>query len=106
MRLQRREILKAAALLPATSALGHLSFAASQPSSVLVVVFLRGGADSMQMLAPADDKFYIEARPPELRVLAQGDKQGLRLAKPITDADWRLHPSCAPLLEQIGRAHV
>lgn len=107
MYMNRREILKTAALLTTTcGSLSHLGFAANQPRGVLVVVFLRGGADSMNILAPTEDKHYLEARPPDMRVLAQGDRQGLRLPKPLTDADWRLHPACAPLLDLFQSNHA
>jgi uncharacterized protein (DUF1501 family) len=105
--LRRRELLQAFCAGPMLSGgLTSMSFAAAKPSATLVVVFLRGGADSLQMLAPADDKHYVQLRPPELRVLADGDKAGLRLPLPLTDADWRLHPACAPLLDLFKSGHA
>jgi uncharacterized protein (DUF1501 family) len=109
MTIRRREILQALSFAPlAGSALSNLSFAENRSSNTLVVIFLRGGADSLNMLAPVDDKNYVQARPPELRVLGEGDKAGLKLPTPLTDADWRLHPACAPLIDlfQSGRAQV
>jgi uncharacterized protein (DUF1501 family) len=64
---------------------------------ILVVVFLRGGADSLSLIAPAADPDYIAARPEFLRVLRQGDGAGLALPPALADADFRLHPAAADL---------
>ncbi len=39
---------------------------------ILVVIFLRGGADSLALCAPTADPAYIAARPPTLRTLRDG----------------------------------
>ncbi len=64
---------------------------------ILVVVFLRGGADSLSLLAPTADPDYLAARPEGLRVLRQGDGAGLALPPALADADFRLHPAAAEL---------
>jgi uncharacterized protein (DUF1501 family) len=107
MHMQRRDLLKAASILPATGmALSSLAFAATPAQRVLVVVFLRGGADALNIVAPADDRHYMAARPPELRLLAQGDRAGLRWPQPFSEADWRMHPACAPLLDVLQSGHA
>ena len=109
--MKRRDILKALAFSGASTAssLRNLSFAAnpSSPPSPLVVVFLRGGADSLHMAAPVDDAQYISARPSDLRILDNGNTPGLRLAKPFAAArDCRIHPAAAPLIDLFGSGHA
>lgn len=65
----------------------------------LVVVFLRGGTDGLNFVAPADDKAYIAARSAELRVTDAGDNAGLVLANGPAGVDFRLHKSAAALKE-------
>ncbi|MBY6266457.1 DUF1501 domain-containing protein (plasmid) [Azospirillum sp. 412522] len=70
------------------------------PAGTLVVVFLRGGADMLALVAPADDPDYRAARTPELRVMAEGARAGIRLEQTLAPAlDFRLHPDAAPLAE-------
>lgn len=109
--MQRRDLLKALACTGAASASGlrNLSFAANPSSqhSTLVVVFLRGGADSLHMAAPVDDAHYIGARPADLRILDSGNTPGIRLAKPFApNRDCRIHPAAAPLAELFGSGHA
>src|SRR6185437_11701042 len=54
----------------------------------LVVIFLRGGADGLTLVAPVADDAYHRARP-TLRV---AEKDGIRL-----DDVFALHPRLAPL---------
>lgn len=69
------------------------------PSDVLVVVFLRGGMDGLHLLAPVDDRDYIEARPINLRIPDAGDQAGLELAGGPDGHDFRLHKSAAAIKE-------
>ena len=64
---------------------------------VLVVIFLRGGADALALCAPTADPAYIAARPPSLRTLRDGDTPGLPLGDALADVDFRLHPAASPL---------
>jgi uncharacterized protein (DUF1501 family) len=66
---------------------------------VLVVIFLRGGADALALAAPTADPAYVAARPPALRTLRDGDAPGLPLGEALADVDFRLHPAAAPLHE-------
>jgi len=107
--IQRRELLKAIGYTAAgASSISGLSFAA-QVSHPLVVVFLRGGADSLQMAAPVDDPNYVTSRPAELRIQANGPNPGIGLSRPfVSDRDCRVHSECAPLnhLLQSGHAQI
>jgi uncharacterized protein (DUF1501 family) len=66
---------------------------------ILVVIFLRGGADSLSLIAPSSDPDYIAARPEGLRVLRSGDRAGHALPPALADVDFRLHPAAGPLAE-------
>lgn len=106
--MQRRELLKALACTGVATAtsLRNLSFAA-QPNGTLVVVFLRGGADSLHMAAPVDDRHYIANRPVNLRITDSGENSGLRLPKGfVAEQDCRLHPAAAPLLDLFQSGHA
>ncbi|GEP61748.1 DUF1501 domain-containing protein [Reyranella soli] len=77
------------------------AFAGPAPAAgpVLVSVFLRGGMDSLGIVAPVDDHDYAACRPPELRLLADGDKPALRLDGGPARLDFRLHPEMGALRE-------
>ena len=107
--IQRRELLKAIGYTAVGgSSISNLAFA-SQTTAPLVVVFLRGGADSLQMAAPVDDPFYVAARNADLRILNTGPTPGIRMDKSFANGrDCRIHWACAPLnnLFQSGHAQV
>jgi len=99
--INRRELLHALgySAIGGCTALHGLGFAA-ESNHTLVIVFLRGGADSLHMAAPIDDVHYISARPPELRILDAGKTPGILLPKAFApQQDCRLHPAAAPLLD-------
>lgn len=100
--VSRRGVMRGALAAGVTTTLGmpRLTFAADGSPATMVVVFLRGGADALSLVAPTDDPDYVAARAPELRVTADGAKPGLRLDQSIAPKiDFRLHPDAAPLAE-------
>ena len=66
---------------------------------ILVVVFLRGGADGLSIVSPAGDKDYVAARPATMRVARKGDHAGLALKNPNADVDFRFHDRATGLSE-------
>jgi uncharacterized protein (DUF1501 family) len=66
---------------------------------ILVVIFLRGGADSLSLIAPTADADYLAARPEPLRVLRGGDRPGHALTAALADVDFRLHPAAGDLAD-------
>lgn len=66
---------------------------------ILVVIFLRGGADGLALVSPASDPNFIAARPETLRVLRDGDGAGRAIRHDIADVDFRFHPAAAPLAD-------
>lgn len=103
MILSRREVLAtgagALALVPLTPAVRVALAAEGAAREMLVVVFLRGGADGLHILAPVDDPNYVAARARDLRLGERGDGAGLRLDAPGAEGDFRFHPKAAPLRE-------
>ena len=77
---------------------GRRSF--DQGNELLVVVFLRGGCDGLNLVAPVDDPDYVAARPTHLRIQGRGPEAGLPLANAPEDLDFRLH-SAAPELKDL-----
>lgn len=66
---------------------------------ILVVLFLRGGADGLGLVCPASDENLIAARPESLRVLRQGDSAGRKIAQEVADVDFRFHTALTPFAD-------
>ncbi len=66
---------------------------------ILVVVFLRGGADGLSLVSPTADKNYIAARPSDIRVARKGDNAGHILKNASADVDFRFHSRAKGLAE-------
>jgi uncharacterized protein (DUF1501 family) len=60
---------------------------------ILVVIFLRGGADGLALVSPTSDPDFIAARPEDLRVLREGDAAGRVIRQELGDVDFRFHPA-------------
>src|SRR5580704_16602000 len=99
-RLQRRDVLKLGAALPALAAAGRL-FATPRSPARFLLVFLRGGYDCANFLVPYSSDFYYEARP---RIaVARPDAANPKAAVAL-DAEWGLTPivreALLPLFQQ------
>lgn len=103
--LHRRDVLKALATVGIAGAtlpfgLRHMAFAADGTSPLLIVMHLRGGCDGLNLISPANDKDFINARASDLRVTADGKDAGYALANGIgKDIDFRLHNAAGGLAE-------
>ena len=99
--LIRRHFLAASSALVLTPSVRAFAApaAAAEHGPVLVTVFLRGGMDSLGVVAPVDDRDYVADRPPEMRLLADGDKPALRLDGGPSGLDFRMHPEMGALRE-------
>lgn len=106
--LTRRQILTGAALAAAAgSARGGLSALASVTmgpdteragGDMLVVLFLRGGADGLNIIVPHGDDDYYRLRP-SLGLPRPNDRKAPASARTVDlDGHFGLHPSLAPLL--------
>ncbi|MEQ8734645.1 MAG: DUF1501 domain-containing protein [Rhodospirillaceae bacterium] len=100
MRLTRRNLLLGASggAFMATMGPGlRVSMAAdSTNNEILVVLFARGGADGLQLVAPADEAAYQKARP-SIAVKANGISAGLPLANGLSGVDFFLNPDAPEL---------
>jgi len=100
--MNRRHFLCSSLAAVTGSRITNLAFAAdsaARPENLLVVVFLRGGCDGLNLVGPANDKDYIAARPEYLRVTDKGKYEGLTLKNGYAGIDMRLHPKAAALRE-------
>jgi uncharacterized protein (DUF1501 family) len=95
--LTRRHLLAGTTALTLAPSVRALAAPAAAPGPVLVTVFLRGGMDSLGVVAPVDDANYTADRPPEMRLLADGDRPALRLDNGPAKLDFRLHPEMGAL---------
>lgn len=89
MSLDRRQFLAAGALLSPMLISGR-AFAATEAGSRMLVVFLRGGYDAVNIVAPTGSDFYHSARP--TIALAKPNPSDPNAALAL-DADWSLHPA-------------
>lgn len=78
----------------------RLSLFARSPESqgddhCFVIVFMRGGADGLQLVAPTSESFYHEVRENSLKVLETGKNAGLPLANGLDGVGFHLHHKAA-----------
>lgn len=97
--MSRRSLFRAGAagLIPwlfAPSALSQVKVG-EEKDHALVVLFLRGGADGLNMLVPYQEDAYYKARP-SLAIAAPNDKRKTVRGEYLTD-QFALHPSLKPL---------
>lgn len=103
MSFSRRDILRTASSGAAMAAIApglKVAFAqqatnTSTAKDVLVVIFLRGAADGLQMVAPAGDANYIANRP-NIRIRTDGGTPGIGVGS-LDGVDFYLHPATAEL---------
>lgn len=101
----RRQFLAGCSTMAAAACASRLtSLAFADPTAlpgaerdILVVVFLRGGMDGLNLIAPVDDRDYLAARAPAIRLSAAGEAAALPIKNGPTDADFRIHRNAAAL---------
>lgn len=100
MKLTRRNLLVGASsgALLATAGPGlRVSLAAESTSDeILVVLFARGGADGLQLVAPANEGIYQDARP-SIAVQPDGTNAGFALANGLDGVDFFLNSGASGL---------
>ncbi len=113
MKYSRRAVLRtagwsaAAGLLPVPGLRGALFAAAANTDRILVVLHLRGGCDGLNLLSPASDAQFIEARASDLRVAAEGTDKGHEVRHMQPGApEFRLHASAGALGELVDSGHL
>jgi len=103
MTISRRDFLKASlsagcfSLCPSIASLSYAEGYDNKP--LLIVLFLRGGADGLSLVAPSADSDYIAARSSELRVLDEGDSNGILSNSLDSRAGFRFNPNATSLSE-------
>ncbi len=65
-------------------------------NEILIKIFLRGGCDFLNLIAPVDDRYYADAREKGLKLT---DKHGLSLKNAYQGFDFRMHPLASGLLD-------
>lgn len=79
MMMNRRQFFAAASAATLMRPSIRWAKAAGPMAHPLIVVFLRGGMDSLNVLSPAGDKHLLAARPPSLRVADSGAAKGIEI---------------------------
>jgi uncharacterized protein (DUF1501 family) len=87
--MHRRDFLTAG-LAATTVAVGGRAWSAPATDQRLLVIFLRGGYDAMNVVIPTSSDFYYESRP--TIAIARPDPANPNAALPL-DSDWSLHPA-------------
>jgi uncharacterized protein (DUF1501 family) len=99
----RRQFMSAAAAATLPQFSVKWARAEAPVERALVVVFLRGGMDSLNLLAPVDDRSYVTSRPPALRVAATGAEHGLSVGAIAGGTELLLNPIAKPLHQLFER---
>ena len=89
--MNRRHLLRVGSAALAGAAVGGRLFAAPVSGPRLLIVFLRGGYDSTNLLIPYSSSFYYESRP--TIAIAKPDPASNTGALAL-DGDWALAPAC------------
>ena len=104
--MQRRDVVRLAATLPALAIAGRLYAAPTSPARFLLV-FLRGGYDCTNFLIPYSSSYYYEARP---HIAIARPEVNAPTGALALDADWAIAPAVrdalAPLYEERQLAFV
>lgn len=87
--MHRRDFLTAG-LAATTATIGGRAWSAPTTDQRLLVIFLRGGYDAMNVVIPTSSDFYYESRP--TIAIARPDPANPNAALPL-DSDWSLHPA-------------
>ncbi len=100
--MQRRDFLQVCGSATAGMMLTGISGLAMTPAEIanneiFVLVFLRGGCDGLQLVAPVNDKHYFADREQVLRVTESGENMGLMLKNGLGNIDFRLHSMAGQL---------
>src|SRR5580658_7131670 len=88
--MKRRQVLKLGCAALTTAAVTGRLYAAPTTGPRFLLVFLRGGYDSLNLLVPYSSSFYYESRP--TIAIAQPDAASTTGALALT-ADWALAPA-------------
>jgi len=83
---------------------GHRKIGNRPPRDILVVLFLRFGADGLTMVSPADDADY-HANRPTIAVAASGANRGLPIGT-LDSVPFFLHPSIPELKSLYDSGHL
>jgi uncharacterized protein (DUF1501 family) len=102
--MQRRNFIQICSSATAAMMLTGISGLSMRPAylpnnEIFVLVFLRGGCDGLQLIAPVNDPHYFADREPALRVLEGGNNAGLLLKNGLSQVDFRMHPDASHLKE-------
>jgi uncharacterized protein (DUF1501 family) len=73
---------------------------------ILLVIFLRGGCDGLNLVGPSADPIYKTERRPETRVERDGDHPGIVLPNTLADVDFRFHFKAQPLKDLYDAKHL
>jgi uncharacterized protein (DUF1501 family) len=105
--IQGTALSLAAGLAPLPGLRSLLFAAEPKTDGILVVLHLRGGCDGLNLLSPASDRDFIEARNSDLRVLADGSDAGHAIAHAQAAAtEFRLHAAAGALAELSDAKHL
>src|ERR1044071_2760725 len=109
MTLTRRRFIQSASLLAWPAWLPRLAFAPGSRGTrgdTLVVIFLRGAADALNVVVPHGEEAYYALRPTLGIARPDDGRVAERLRAIDLDGFFGLHPSLAPLVEAWQAGHL
>jgi len=100
----RREFVKGCCALTAAmlgSKFNLLAFNEDVPdkNSIVVNIFLRGGCDALNLVAPIADKLYQDARSEGLKIKDSGSNKGIEIANGLARQTFALHSEAQGLAD-------
>jgi len=66
---------------------------------IFVVVFLRGGADGLQLIAPSSEAIYNDSRALNLKTTDRGTDKGIRIDNGLNNIGFRMHQNAEELAD-------
>ncbi len=100
--MQRRQVLKLGCAALTTAGIAGRLYAAPTTGPRFLLVFLRGGYDSLNLLVPYSSSFYYESRP--TIAIARPDAASTTGALALT-ADWALAPAVRDTIGSLYQQH-
>jgi uncharacterized protein (DUF1501 family) len=106
--LNRRRFLGGATALAGSAGMSvRWANAAGQTTAPLVIVFFRGGLDSLNLMAPINDRAYEAARPLALRAGNKSETKSLELPGMAGNAEgFLLHQAASPLQRLFAKKNL
>ncbi len=112
--MNRRDFLKAVVASGCFLGVGGISnlFQTANASDsvsvpLVLIIFLRGGADGLQLVGPSGDSYYVSSRPPQMRAADGSEVKALILSSSLDDRlGFAMNASGSPLFDHYRQGRL